>query len=319
MFDAAIAPADIATEALAGLAASPKTLPSKLFYDDAGVKLFDAITRLPEYYVTRTEYALLATIAPEIAALAPPHAALVEYGTSDETKAQFLLGAAPASGGARFAAYVPIDVAGGALDALAARMARSNPRLAVHPICADFMRRPALPQAVAGMPRFGFFPGSTIGNLEPAVAVNFLRDARATLGAGAWLIVGADLRKSPDILIPAYDDAAGVTAAFNLNILSHLNRDAGADFQPALFAHRARWNDSESRIEMHLECLRDHDAHLAGVTIPFRRGETIHTENSYKHALPAFQALAREAGWEPMRGWTDPERLFAIHALYNPA
>lgn len=314
MFDAAIVTSDLAAEALAGLTATPKTLPSKFFYDEEGVRLFDAITRLPEYYVTRTEHALLATIAEQIAALAPKHAALVEYGTSDETKAQFLLGAR----GAVFDAYVPIDVAGGALEALHDRMAHSNKGLAVYPVCADFLRQPAMPAEIAGHPRFGFFPGSTIGNLEPDVAVRFLRDARAALGAGAWLIVGADLRKDPALLVPAYDDAQGVTAAFNLNILRHLNRVAGADFEPRRFAHRAVWNDSESRIEMHLECLAAHSARIAGTRVDFARGETIHTENSYKHALPAFQALAARAGWKPMRAWTDARDLFAVHALFNP-
>jgi dimethylhistidine N-methyltransferase len=315
MFDAAFTPQNIAADALAGLTASPKTLPSKFFYDPDGVRLFDEITRLPEYYLTRTERALLAQLAPEIVALAPAGAALVEYGASDEAKAHLLLHAT----GAAFNAYVPIDVAAGALEALAERMAASDPALQVLPICADFLRRPVLPAELGSTPRFGFFPGSTIGNLEPAVARQFLADARTTLGTGAWLLVGADLRKSPALLLPAYDDAAGVTAAFNLNILRHLNREAAADFALEHFAHRAVWNDAESRMEMHLESLRPQTVTLAGCSLHFAQGETIHTENSYKHSVPAFGDLATQAGWQHRQVWTDAAELFSIHALYNPA
>ena len=314
MFDAVFALQDIASDALAGLRASPKTLPSKLFYDAEGVRLFDAITRLPEYYLTRTERGLLDQVAPQIVALAPAGAALVEYGASDEAKAQLLLHAE----GAAFSAYVPIDVAGGALEALSARTAHSEPGLEVLPVCADFLRRPALPSALAGRPCFGFFPGSTIGNLEPSVARRFLEDARKTLGAGAWMVIGVDLRKDPRRLLPAYDDAAGVTAAFNLNMLRHLNREAAADFVLDRFAHRAVWNDAESRIEMHLESLCAQTVTVAGYPVHFATGETIHTENSYKHGLTAFQALASDAGWQPERVWTDKDALFSIHALHNP-
>jgi dimethylhistidine N-methyltransferase len=314
MFDAALAQPDIAEDALAGLRASPKTLPSKLFYDTEGVRLFDDITRLPEYYLTRTERALLDQVAGEIVGLAPARAVLVEYGASDEAKACILLHAS----GAAFSAYVPIDVARGALEDLAERMADSEPELEVYTVCADFLRRPALPRELAGRPAFGFFPGSTIGNLEPAVATQFLADARATLGAGAWLVVGVDLRKEPARLVPAYDDAAGVTAAFNLNMLRHLNREAAANFKLDQFAHRAVWNDGESRMEMHLESLCRQVVTVAGCEVSFEPGETIHTENSYKHGLEAFQALARQAGWQAERVWTDSGRLFSIHALYNP-
>jgi len=214
MLDAAIADPDIVGTALAGLTSAPKTLPPKLFYDAEGVRLFEAITRLPEYYPTRTERALLARIAPELVALANPGSALVEYGASDEGKASLLLDAA----GARLAAYVPIDVAGGALSDMRHRLRASRPRLRVHAICADFLRPLILPDAVASMPKFGFFPGSTIGNLEPHAARAFLQGARLTLGRGAWLIVGVDLRNEgyagaivPEML------KAGVTTAWTLN------------------------------------------------------------------------------------------------------
>jgi dimethylhistidine N-methyltransferase len=311
MLDAAIAVDDVAGLALAGLTAPRKTLPPKLFYDAEGVRLFEAITRLPEYYLTRTERALLTGIAPEIVALVPQGAALVEYGASDEAKARLLLDAQ----GAAFAAYVPIDVATGALDALCQRLAVASPSLAVHPVSADFLQPLALPQSVQAMERFGFFPGSTIGNLDPEAARDFLREVRCTLGAGSWLIVGADVRKDASLLVPAYDDAAGVTAAFNLNLLRRLNREAGADFVLADFAHRALWNDVESRIEMHLVSRKHQSVHVGGVRIAFEAGETIHTENSYKHSVAALQSLARGAGWTPARCWTDAAGLFAIHAL----
>jgi L-histidine N-alpha-methyltransferase len=311
MFDAALVDDDITGDALAGLLATPKTLPPKLFYDAEGVRLFDAITQLPEYYLTRTERALLARIAPEIVSLAEAGSALVDYGACDESKALVLLDQ-PAR---RFDAYVPVDVARGALEDMSARLAVSHPWLSVSPVCGDFLRKLSLPGGVSGMPKFGFFPGSTIGNLDPAMAVAFLRIVRAALGPDGWLIVGADLRKSPDVLVPAYDDAQGVTAAFNLNVLRRLNREAAANFDLRLFRHRVIWNDLESRIEMHLESLADQDVSVAGSVVRFCKGETIHTENSYKHALPAFAAMAQSAGWETARSWTDPDGLFAVHAL----
>jgi L-histidine N-alpha-methyltransferase len=300
----------VAREALAGLTAATKTLPPKLFYDRAGCQLFDEITRLPEYYVTRTELALLRARAPEIAATASPGAVLVEYGACDETKAALMLG-----GMDRPSAYLPIDVAGPELAALRQRMRTSHPHLAVQPIEADFLAPLTLPRLADGHPRLGFFPGSTIGNMEPATARRFLMQVRATLGHGARFVVGADLRKDPALLVPAYDDAAGVTAAFNLNLLIRLNREAAADFELESFAHRAVWNAHESRIEMHLVSLRPQQVRVAGQTIRFDDGETIHTENSYKHTVPAFRELAASAGWRSMLVWTDPQDLFSIHLL----
>jgi len=310
MLDAATADQATAAIALAGLAAQPKTLPPKLFYDAAGVRLFEAITRLPEYYVTRTERAMLERFGHEIAALAAPGSALVEFGASDEDKAVLLLDRAQG----RFSSYMPIDVARDALRDVAARLAKTHPSLQVHPVCGDFLAPLVLPLK-ADTPGFGFFPGSTIGNLDPATAVSFLADVRRTLGAGAWLIVGVDLRKDIARLLHAYDDAAGITAAFNLNLLTRLNREAAADFTAEAFGHRARWNETESRIEMHLESLRPQTVHIAGHRIDFAAGETIHTENSYKHSVAGFQALAGQAGWSAEKLWTDDEKLFSIHAL----
>ncbi len=301
-----------ADAALPGLLAARKTLPPKLFYDAEGCRLFGQITRLPEYYPTRTELALLREVAPEAIAGLPAGGALVEYGASDETKACLLLDAAKPSA---FAAYVPIDVAEEALEQLAGRLRRSHPRLETYPVLADFLAPFALPRAVLARPRTGFFPGSTIGNLSPDSAHRFLAGARRLLGPGARFLVGVDLRKDPALLLPAYDDAAGVTAAFNLNLLRRLNREAGADFDLDAFAHRAVWNDRESRIEMHLVSLRPQSVRVAGQWIGFAAGETIHTENSHKHTIEGFQDFARAAGWTPRRSWTDSARLFSIHLL----
>ena len=311
MLDAAAASDDVAGTALAGLMAMPKTLPPKLFYDAEGVRLFEAITTLPEYYLTRTERALLASVAPDIAALAATPSVLVEYGASDESKGMMLIDAAPE----RLAAYMPIDVAQGALAAMAARLRASRPGLRVHPFCGDFLRPIVLPDALHGLGRFGFFPGSTIGNFDPAAARAFLAEAARTLGAAAWMVVGVDLCHDPGVLVPAYDDAAGVTAAFNLNLLHRLNREAAADFDASRFRHRALWNAAEGRIEMHLESRAAQTVHLAGTAIGFAEGETIHTENSYKHTVEGFQALARQAGWQPRQVWTDEAALFSVHAL----
>lgn len=305
--------ADIASEALAGLSRRRKTLPPKLFYDEEGCRLFERITELPEYYLTRAERSLLLRHAGEIAAELPAGGTLVEYGASSEEKAVILFQALAERGRAA-ACYVAIDVAEGALAALAERMRASHPGLAVHTVVADFLRPLALP-ASANPPRVGFFPGSTIGNLDPPAARAFLRAARGTLGPGARFLVGVDLRKDASMLIPAYDDSAGVTAAFNRNILARLNREAGADFDLSSFTHRAVWNAAEGRVEMHLVSERDQIAHLNGGVLRFAAGETIHTENSYKYAPQAFRILAEAAGWRPVRLWTDQDQLFSLHLL----
>jgi len=307
--------AGIAEVALRGLLARPKTLPPTLFYDEEGCRLFYRITGLPEYYLTRTELALLSAIAPEVAATVRAPAALVEYGASSEAKAAALLDQTGADRAATFAMYVPIDVAGAALLAMADRLAAARPGLTVLPVVADFLQPVQLPPALGRLDRLGFFPGSTIGNLDPAQARRFLAQARGTLGEGARMLVGVDLRKDEALLIPAYDDAAGVTAAFNLNVLRRLNREAGADFDLRGFAHRAAWNDAEGRIEMHLVSLRPQAVHLNGHTIRFAAGETIHTENSYKHTPEGFQAIATAAGWRAERMWADEGRLFSLHLL----
>ena len=303
----------VAREVLAGLLGRQKTLPAKLFYDEEGCRLFGLITQLPEYYPTRTEQALLAQVAGEIVEAAGQPAALVEYGASDETKSLVLLDAAALRRTPRFEAYVPIDVAASALAALCGRLATTRPELAVHPIVADFLESIVLPEAVQGRPLLGFFPGSTIGNLEPDVAASFLRQVRSTLGAGGKLVVGVDMCRDPGRLVPAYDDAQGVTAAFNLNILTHLNRVAGASFDLSAFEHRAIWNPTRQRIEMHLVSRVTQTVSVAGEVIRFERGESIHTENSHKYQSGTLEALATSAGWSAQACWTDPEDLFALH------
>jgi dimethylhistidine N-methyltransferase len=304
-----LAAGSVADAALSGLVQPQKTLPAKLFYDEAGCRLFSRITELPEYYLTRTELALLADVAPRAAASVGGPAVLVEYGASDERKAEFLLGTS------LFRAYVPIDVAVPQLEQMRARLHRHRPDLLVCIVPADFMDVVALPAEVPRLPRLGFFPGSTIGNLDPPDAMRFLGRARGALGDASYFLVGVDLRKDPAVLLPAYDDAQGVTAAFNLNLLVRLNREAGADFDLAGFAHRVVWNDSASRIEMHLVSRRDQVVRVAGQAVHFTRGETIHTENSYKYAPERFAALAEAAGWHSAEVWTDAAGLFSLHLL----
>ena len=305
----------VLSAAMPGLLGDRKSLPPKLFYDDEGCRLFGDITALPEYYLTRTERRLLDEIAPAIAALCPPGCALVEYGASDEGKAEFLLRQRNPSGKPAFTDYVPIDVAEAALRQVARRLRVSHAYLRVHPTAADFLLPVSLPAKLAGTPRLGFFPGSTIGNLEPGEAKRFLRQIRRSLGDGARLLVGVDLRKDTARLLPAYNDASGVTADFNLNILARLNREAGADFDLSAFSHTAVWNDAESRIEMHLVSARAQAVRVGGHRITFRAGETIHTENSYKWTVDDFVGLAGQAGWSSMQVWKDPEALFSVHLL----
>jgi dimethylhistidine N-methyltransferase len=208
---------------------------------------------------------------------------------------------------------VPVDICGDFLQRDAAQLRRDFPRLAVHPLVADFTREFELPPAVGSLPRAGFFPGSTIGNFEPHDAAEFLRSAGKMLGLGSVLVIGVDLVKAPDILHRAYNDSAGVTAAFNLNLLARINRELGANFDLAAFEHKAFYNRAQSRIEMHLVSCRPQEVKLNGMAIAFQAGETIHTENSYKYTIASFQALARRSGWLPLAAWTDG--LFCVHAL----
>jgi dimethylhistidine N-methyltransferase len=298
----------VAADVIAGLTAKPKSLPPKYFYDLAGSALFDRITELPEYYPTRSELALLGEHAPAIASLFPPACALIEFGGGSSRKARILLRAA-----ASVEAYVPIDISGDFLQQDAARLRRDFPHLVIAPVVADFTTLAEPPAEVAAKPRAGFFPGSTIGNFEPHEACAFLRRAGRILGPGAVFVVGVDLIKAPDILYRAYNDAEGVTAKFNLNLLARINRELGANFNLAAFEHHAFYNTERNRIEMHLASTKRQKVRIGDTTVDFRAGETIHTENSYKYSVESFQALARGSGWSPLEAWTDG--LFSVHAL----
>lgn len=277
---------------IAGLSRAPKTASPKWFYDAAGSELFEEITRLPEYYPTRQEAALLRRTAPEWAPRFGAGAVLVEFGSGASEKTRIVLDAAP-----DLAAYVPIDISADALDAAAARIAASYPGLKVSPLVGDFLHLGALPADIGQGRRIGFFPGSTIGNLEPDEAVAFLRAARGLLGPDALFVLGVDLVKAPEVLVAAYDDAQGVTAAFNRNLLVRANRELKAGFDVDAFAHRAVWNADRSRMEMHLEATRDMSAPIGEHSFAFRRGETIHTENSRKFTEASVRELAAASGW----------------------
>jgi dimethylhistidine N-methyltransferase len=308
----------VATGFLADLAAAlgshPKRISPKWFYDEEGSRLFEAITTLPEYYLTSQETALLGEIAPGVASLIPAGAALVEFGSGASVKTRLLLDAAPQLG-----AYIPLDISEDALAETAARIAADYPRLEVAPLACDFTQALQLPRLAARRPLVGFFPGSTIGNLDAGEANAFLTAARKLLGDDAWMIVGVDLVKPAEILIAAYDDDAGVTAAFNRNLLTRANRELGADFDVAAFAHEARWNAVESRVEMHLVSRRPQSVVVGGRVFHFGAGETLHTENSHKFTLSGFKALAGAAGWQAGEPWVSAAPEFAVFALWAKA
>ena len=298
-------------DVLEGLAKSQKAIPSRWLYDEKGSQLFDEITRLPEYYPTRTELGVLRKSAGDMAKAIGPDAVIVEYGAGSLVKIRLLLDALD-----RPAAVVPVDISASHLDAAAAELRADYPDLVIKPIASDFMASnlgEALPES-AGR-RAGFFPGSTVGNLNDDDICRFLRNAHADLGERACFVIGLDLPKSADILVPAYDDAQGVTAAFNKNLLVRINRELGGTFDIDAFAHEARWNADDSRIEMHLVSLKDQSVKVAGETFTFRKGDSIHTENSRKIALDAFSKLATTEGWSLTRHWTDEDGLFAVMLL----
>ena len=307
---AAEARCEFADALIAGLSARQKSIPCRFFYDAEGSALFEAITELPEYYPTRTETAILRDHAVDMAALAVPGAVLIEFGSGSSTKTEQLLAEMP-----ELYAYMPIDISGAALREAQARIATRFPRLAVLPVEADFSQPLQLSDSIATRPRLGFFPGSTIGNLTEGEAEELLANMRAILGDGARLIIGADLKKDVRRLIAAYDDAAGVTAAFNLNLLHRANRELGADFDVDQFAHAATYDVRNGRIDMHLVSRAEQSATVLGHRFRFAVGERIHTEHSHKYDIEGFQALARRAGWWPQVVWTDDERLFSVHVL----
>jgi len=303
-----------AADVLEGLAATPKRLPAKYFYDEAGSRLFERITELPEYYPTRTELRILESSAESIAGLADPGATLIEFGSGSTAKARLLLRHM-----ASVRAYVPVDISAEFVNGEAARLQADFPALRVLPVAADFTGAFELPAAVKAGPRLGFFPGSTIGNLEPHEVTGFLRRAKRALGQAAAFVVGVDLVKDPEVLYAAYNDSQGVTAQFNRNLLVRINRELGADFDVSAFEHHAFYHRELRRIEMHLASLRRQKVRILSKCFEFRAGETIHTENSYKYTIESFAALARGAGWSIGAVWTDPERYFSVQALVPEA
>jgi dimethylhistidine N-methyltransferase len=294
---------------LNGFGRTPKSIPCKFFYDARGSALFEAICRLPEYYLTRTEVAILKQNAPAIAAQIGPHSRLIEFGSGASTKARILLRALD-----RPAAYVPVDISREHLRDAAISLAEDFPSLPVVAVCADYTRAfPLPPLPGPSGKRVGFFPGSTIGNFEPDAAVDFLANYARVLGPGGEMLIGVDLKKDPAILEAAYNDRAGITAAFNLNLIERINRDLDGDLDIGRFEHVAFYNEAEGRIEIYIRSLANQEAWIAGTPILFTKGELIHTEYSYKYSVAEFRALARRAGFSPVDTWTDPAQLFSVH------
>lgn len=298
-----------ARDVIGDLSRAPKRLSPKYFYDATGSELFEQITVLPEYYPTRTELSILRDQGQAISTMIPAGAALVEFGAGATTKVRLLLGEC------RLAAYVPVDISGEFLNAQAKGLRADYPTLAIHPVTADFTAPFELPEAVRDMPKVGFFPGSTLGNFEPGEACTFLKSARAILGKGGRMVIGVDLEKDERTLYDAYNDTAGVTARFNLNVLHRINRELGGDFDVGAFIHRAIYNRDRHRIEMHLISKKAFTAEVLGKKFSFRPGESIHTESSYKYSIERFALLARVSGWSLIESWTDEAGLFSVHAL----
>jgi len=301
---------DFARAILSGLAQKQKHIPTKFHYDARGSALFEDITRLDEYYPTRTEIGLLKAHGGEIAKLAGKGCAVVEFGSGSSRKTHILLEHME-----NVSAYAPIDIDDGALKKAVLRLENQFPELPIHPVHADFNERFDLPDAIGDARKLGFFPGSTIGNLELDAAVDFMARAGDLLGEGSDLLIGADLQKDLKILLPAYDDAKGVTAQFTLNLLHRINRELSGNLDVSRFAHVVIYNDEIGRIESYIESLYDQHAEILGHRFSFSEGERIHVENSHKYTIPQFQDLARKAGWRPEQVWTDADDLFSLHYL----
>jgi dimethylhistidine N-methyltransferase len=306
----AAATSEFAADVVSGLSARHKRLAPKYFYDATGSHLFEEICRTDEYYVTRSETVLLRNVAAEVAAGIANGAALVEFGSGESAKTRLLLDAAP-----QLSTYVPIDISADALCEASGRLTRDYPKLSVAPVVADFTGHIRLPCRTDGRPRVGFFPGSTIGNFDRDGAVRFLRTVRQVLGIHATLLVGVDLIKDPATLVAAYDDSLGVTARFNKNLLTRINRELDGDFEPLAFDHLALWNAAYSRMEMHLVSRKDQIVNAAGNTFAFRRGERLHTENSHKFTVEMFAQLAAQAGWFVNKTWISDVPRVALFRL----
>lgn len=306
---------ELRRDVLRGLSSPRKAIPPKWLYDARGSALYELICEQPEYYPARTEMGILERHAEEIAGAIGPDALVFEYGTGSGRKTALLLDALE-----RPVAYLPVDIAPEALAGAAAELARRFPRLSVRPVVADFTEGVTLPEVEAPFARrLAFFPGSTIGNFDPPEAVGLLRRLGSEAGPGGALLIGVDLPKDEGTLVRAYDDARGVTAAFDLNLLARIDRELGADFRLSAFRHRSAWNRRLSRVEMHLESLEAQRVQVAGSSFTFRAGETIHSESAYKWAPGAFDTLAAIAGWELVRTWTDPRAWFSVRLYERPS
>jgi len=300
---------DFRADVLKGLSRAQKETPAKYLYDEKGSMLFDRICTVKEYYPTRTELAILERHMPDIVRLTGRGARIVEFGSGASLKTRLLIDAVKPS------LYIPIDISEPALIAASDRLAQEFPWLSISTVCADFTRPMQLPAGAMAARSVVFFPGSTIGNFQPMEAVAFLRTARAHLPQDGLLLIGVDLEKDKSILDAAYNDAAGVTAAFNLNLLERINRELEGDFDLAHFQHKAFYDRDKRRIEMHLRSLRAQRVTVAGKAFNFRAAETILTEISCKYSIGSFQHLARTAGFRPEAAWTDPAGLFSVHAM----
>lgn len=304
------ATSSFAADVVAGLSAPHKALPAKYFYDATGSRLFSEICATDEYYVTRSETALLRSVAEEVAADIPKAAVLVEFGSGESAKTRLILDAAP-----QLSAYVPIDISADALYEASLSLARDYTHLRIAPVVADFTGDFRLPDLADACARIGFFPGSTIGNFDRSGAVRFLASVRQILGPEASLLIGIDLIKDAATMVAAYDDSRGVTAKFNKNLLVRINRELGADFDPDAFEHLALWNAADSRMEMHLVSLKDQIVNAAGRTFAFRVGERLHTENSHKFTIDMFARLSAEAGWSARKIWISGAPQVALFRL----
>jgi len=294
---------------LSGLGCARKRIPCKFFYDARGSALFEAICRLPEYYLTRTEIAILENNSGDIAARMRRNCRLIEFGSGASQKVRILLQALDQP-----AAYVPVDISRQHLRDAATALAEDFPSVPVIAVCADYTRPFLLPPLPgAGGKQAGFFPGSTIGNFEPDAAVAFLANYARVLGPGGEMLIGVDLKKDPEILNAAYNDRAEVTAAFNLNLLKRVNRELDADLEIDRFEHVAFYNEAEGRVEIYIRSLVAQEARIAGTRFRFAEDELIHTEYSYKYSVAEFRALASRAGFRPVDTWTDPAALFSVH------
>ncbi len=302
---------DFLADVVAGLSRRQKELPCKWLYDGRGSALFDQICDVPEYYPTRTELAIMEAHVRSMAALIGPEAVLVEYGSGSSLKTRLLLQNLP-----RLAAYVPIDISAPALSEASTRLAKSFPSLRILPVCADFTAPLELPlSGIRARRRAVYFPGSTIGNFHKPEVVGFLREVARTCGGGGALLLGVDLRKERSVLERAYDDARGITAQFDQNILVRANRELGADFRLDRFRHEARWNERYGRVEMHLVSSVAQLVTVGGRTFSFAEGESIWTESSYKYDLREFAALSALAGWRCEATWTDERAWFSVQYL----